>query len=195
MPHRSLSLCSSLFCIVFALLPHDGRAQGTAGEVALSDESLQLRYLMAGTGFTGTAGELGFGLFLSENRDIVISSHYYMEADRLRFDRLSFKAGPVGYAALLSIENADVFSVAVGAEVRFELLRRQELFVVGRAAYAPDILTFGSADNLIDLTAQLELALSDQVVGLVGYRLLDFDLLAGDGEIEESAQVGVRYRF
>lgn len=191
MPHRSAFLFHFLACIVFAVLPRDGRAQAGSGEIALSEESVQLRYLWSGT----AGGELGFGLFLNENRDIVFSSHYYLEANRLRFDRLTFKAGPVAYGALLSTENTDVFAVAVGAEARYELLRRQELFLVGRFAYAPDILTFGAADNLMDLTAQVELPLTHRVIGLAGYRLLEFDLLEGDREIEESLHLGVRYSF
>jgi hypothetical protein len=196
MPHPSASLFVSLLLAVVTLLPHEGRTQDAAGEIALSDESMQLRYLLSGGGSAANpASELGFGLFLNENRDIVINTHYYVAANRLRFDRLTFKVGPVAYAALLSTENTDVFGVALAVETRFEFLRRQQLFVVARLAYAPDILTFGSADNLTDLTAQVELPLTDRVVGFAGYRLLEFDLLEGTREIEESLHLGIRYRF
>lgn len=195
MPHSPRLLPAFLVYGALALLPCEGQAQGTAGEIALSDESLQLRYLLSGDGSAADAGELGFGLFLSEDQDIIISSHYFLEADRLRFDRLTFKAGPVAYAALLGIENTDVFSIALAAEVRFELLRREEVFIVARGAYAPDILTFGTADNLLDLVGQIELPLTDRVIGFAGYRLFEFELLDGDREVEESARLGIRYRF
>ena len=192
MAHRVFPLSVLLVSAALVFSPGAAIAQDAAGEIALSDESVQLRYLAWGS---GQSTELGFGLFLNENRDIIATSHYYLEADALGGNRLSFKAGPVGYAALLSTENTDIFSIAVGAEIRFELLRRQGVFVAVQGAYAPDILTFGSADNLLDFTARAELPLTDSVIGFAGYRLLEFDLLTGTREVEESAHVGIRYLF
>ena len=171
--------------------------QQSYGEIGLSDESVQLRYLRPETDAPvgNEEGELGFGLFLNEARDIVATGHYYFEADRLRFNKLSFKLGPVAYAALLNEQNTDVFSIAIGAEIRFRFLERQELDIVGRAAYAPDVLTFGSADKLWDVTGRVEIPLTDRVIGFGGYRLLEIDLLGGREELEESLIAGVRYRF
>ena len=157
-------LSGLLVSAILAASPLEANAQGAAGEIALSDESVQLRYLAWGS---GQATELGFGLFLNENRDIIASTHYYL----------------------------DVFSVAVGAEIRYELLRRQGIAVTLQGAYAPDILTFGSADNLLDLTGRIELPLTNSVIGYAGYRMLEFDLLTGSREVEESAHVGIRYLF
>lgn len=190
MPYRSELLCGCLLCAFLALLPTPGAAQNNAGEIELSDEAVQLRYLVETRG-----NELGFGIFLNENRDIVLTSHYYVEANRLRFYRLAFKAGPVAYAALLNTENTDIFGVAIAAEARYELLQREQLFLVARFAYAPDILTFGAADNIMDFTGQAELPLTDRVIGFAGYRLLEVDLLEGEREIEESLILGIRYRF
>lgn len=173
------------------------RAQDTYGEIALSDESIQLRYLRSETDAPvgDEPGELGFGLFLSEARDIVATGHYFFEADRLRFNKLSFKVGPVAYAAMLNELNTDVFSLAIGAEIRLRFLERQELDIVGTAAYAPDVLTFGSADKLWDVTGRVEIPLTDRVIGFGGYRLFEIDLLEGTEELEESLILGVRYRF
>jgi hypothetical protein len=164
-----------------------------AAEVAIAEESVQLRYMIPPPG-TG-AGELGFGFFLNENRDLVASSNFYVEASQLGFRDLTILLGPVAYAALLSTENNDIFSIALGAEARLQILRRPELTAVGRAAYAPDILTFGSADNLWDIVGRLELPLTDRVIGFGGYRLFEIDLLTGKSELEESIHLGIRYRF
>lgn len=192
MAHQVFPLSVLLASAALVAFPQESIAQNAAGEIALSDESVQLRYLAWGS---GQSTELGFGLFLNENRDIIATSHYYLEADALGGNRLTFKAGPVAYAALLSTENTDIVSVAVGAEIRFELLRRQGVFVAVQGAYAPDILTFGSADNLVDFTARLELPLTNSVIGFAGYRMLEIDLLTGTREVEESALVGIRYLF
>lgn len=169
------------------------RTELPAAELAVAEESLQLRYMIPPPG--ADAGELGFGFFLNENRDLVASSNYYVEASRVGFRDLTVLVGPVAYAALLSTENNDIFSIALGAEARLQLLRNPELTAVGRAAYAPDILTFGSADNLWDVVGRLELPLTDRITGFGGYRLFEIDLLTGKAELEESIHLGLRYRF
>jgi hypothetical protein len=197
----SLSLLLS-FCIVAVALPPAVNAQvpresSESGEVALSEDSIQLRYIRSRTQPDNNieAGELGFGLFLNEARDIVASANYYVDATRLRINRLSIMVGPVAYAALLSTENNDVFALALGAEARYRLLRNPQVTLVGRAAYAPDILTFGSADNLWDIVARAEIPITDRVIGFGGYRLYEIDLLQGKTELEENVHLGLRYRF
>ncbi|MGH8195028.1 MAG: hypothetical protein ACREQ8_11595 [Woeseiaceae bacterium] len=187
----------SALSIVAGLLSQESKAQDNYGEVALSDDSIQLRYAVpsSASAVGSEPSELGFGLFLNENRDIVANADYYVEARRLRFNRLTFKAGPVAYAAMLNTENTDVFGIAVGAEVRFEFLRRQGLDVVGKVAYAPDILTFGAADKVWDVIGRVELPLAENMVGFAGYRLFEIDLLEGTQEIEESLHLGLRYLF
>jgi hypothetical protein len=179
-------------CLIIGFLPQQLRAQETAGEIALSRESVDLRYIQS-QARTGT--EVQFGLFWDENRDLVASGRYYIEADALRFDRLSLKFGPVGYAAMLSAENSDVFSIAIAAEARFELLRRPGIEIVGEVAYAPDILTFGTADKLWDVTARVQLPLADRITGFAGYRQFQIDLLEGTNELEEGFHLGIRYQF
>lgn len=186
-----------LFLVFVGALPKNAHAQDESGEISLSDESVQLRYIreITRSQISSDPGELGFGLFWNENRDFVASANYAIEASRLRFDRLSLMAGPVAYAAMLNTENTDVFALALGAEVRFELLRRRGVDIVGRAAYAPDILTFGSADKLWDVIGRVEIPLADRITGFGGYRLFEVDLLDGTNELEESLHLGIRYDF
>ena len=101
------------------------------------------------------------------------------------------------YAALLNEENNDVLSITLGTEVRFLLNRSSNLAIVGRAFYGPDILTFGSADNLTDLSARVELEIAPRVVAFGGMRWFEFDLTEGQGEqtLQEEVFVGAGYRF
>lgn len=196
MHQPSLGLSAMALVFVLAGLPNEASGQASelpAAEISIAEESLQLRYMMPPPG--AGDGELGFGIFLNESRDLVANSNFYIEASRVGFRNLTVLVGPVAYAALLSTENNDIFSIALGAEARLQLLRNPELTAVGRAAYAPDILTFGSADNLWDVVGRLELPLTDRVTGFGGYRLFEIDLLSGKAELEESIHLGLRYRF
>ncbi|HLU05170.1 MAG TPA: hypothetical protein VKZ91_01330 [Woeseiaceae bacterium] len=192
-----LFLCLALLSLPFQASAQEIQPTTAYGEIAVSDESVQLRYIRPRYQPADNieVGQLGFGLFLSEERDIVASANFYVEATRLRINRLSFMVGPVAYAALLGDENEDVFALALGAEARFRLLRNPRVDIVGQAVYAPDILTFGSADNVWDIVGRAEIPITDRVTGFGGFRLFEIDLLQGTKELEETIHLGLRYRF
>ena len=171
-------------------------AEDSIGELALSNDTLQLRYETGG-GMVGVdRSRFSGAFFLSEERDIVLSAGLAFPAD-IDLGRLSVAVGPQVYAALLEDENNDVMSVSVGAQVRFLLNRSMDLALAGHAYYAPDILTFGSADNLTDLSARAEIGLGDRAIAFGGMRWFEFDLTAGGGErtLQEELFVGFGYRF
>jgi hypothetical protein len=169
----------------------------SSAEIALSNDTLQLRYI-AGGDLVGVDRRSQFSgaFFLSEERDIVLSAGLLFPAD-LNLGRLSILFGPQLYAALLEEENNDIMTVSVGTEMRFALIRRMGLAVAGHAYYAPDILTFGSADNLTDLGARIEIGVAPQLIAFGGMRWFEFDLTEGGGErtLQEELFVGFGYRF
>jgi YfaZ precursor len=173
-----------------------GSATQPTGEVALSNDTLQLRYISSGEK-VGVGGSRFQGTFLlSEERDIVLSGGLLFPTG-LDLGRLSIAFGPQLYAALLQDENNDVMSISVGADLRYVLNRRLGLAISGQAFYAPDILTFGSADNLTDLSARVELGVAPRLIAFGGMRWFEFDLTDGGGErtLQEELFVGVGYRF
>ena len=169
-------------------------ADGPYGEIALSDETLQLRYVDDGD--RGAGGRLTGGFFLSEERDIVLTAGMNFPSG-LDYNRLQINFGPRGYAALLEEENEDVFAVSLGGEVRFEIDRDSGFAVVGEAYYAPDILTFGAANNIMDLSARLEIRLQQRLTVFGGMRWFEFDLAEGEATrtLQEELFAGVGWRF
>jgi hypothetical protein len=169
---------------------------GSIAEIALSNDTLQLRYETDGGAMGVDDGRLSGAFFLSEERDTVFSVGLMLPTN-LNLGRLSLLLGPQVYAALLEDENQDVMSVSLGAQVRFVLIERLGLALAGHAYYAPDILTFGSADSLTDLAARVELDLAEQVKVFGGMRWFEFDLTEGMGErtLQEELFVGLGYRF
>jgi hypothetical protein len=196
MMHPRLGMLAALL-IVASVCQAQTETGGTSAEIALSDETLQLKYIGRGSTvgvdersrFTGT-------FFLSEDRDIVLSSALLFPAN-LDLGRLTLHFGPQLYAALLEEENNDVMTITVGAEARFLLNRSMGLAIAGHAFYGPDILTFGSADSLTDLSARVELGVASQVIAFGGMRWFEFDLIGGAGErtLQEELFVGFGYRF
>jgi hypothetical protein len=187
----------------FTLAAHaQGRdaSDGQRGELALSNDTLQLRYI-GREDAVGDGGQVMGSFFLSEERDIVLSAAVLFPAslpENLNVGRrLTLRFGPQVYAALLKEENNDVFAMSVGAEARFVVNRRMGLAISGQAFYAPDILTFGSADNLTDLSARAELQVAPQLLAFGGMRWFEFDLTEGAGErtLQQELFFGAGYRF
>lgn len=193
--HR-ISAFLALALMMTAASGQEGDVQGSVGELALSDDTLQLRYATDGDAVGVDGGRLTGAFFLSEQRDIVLSAGLLFPST-LDLGRLSIVFGPQLYAALLEDENNDVMSLSVGTEIRLLLNRRMDLAVAGHAYYAPDILTFGSADNLTDMSARLELGIAPRLIAFGGMRWFEFDLVDGTGErtLQEELFVGFGYRF
>jgi hypothetical protein len=174
----------------------DATSNRPSAEVALSNDTLELRYITSGKKIDVERSRASIGFFLSEERDVVFDAGLLVPAD-VDVERLTILLGPRAYAALLSEENEDVLAMAVGAELRFDLERRSGLAIVGHAYYSPDILTFGSADNLSDLSARAQIRLGPQLTGFAGMRWFEFDLTEGGGTrtLQEEVFVGVGWRF
>lgn len=195
---KSLAALAALLALMLnpAGAAENDSADDSIGELALSNDTLQLRYVTGGQLVGVDSSRFSGAFFLSEERDTVFSAGLVFPAG-IDLGPVSLAAGPQVYAALLKDENDDVMAVSVGAEVRLLLNRRRGLAVAGHAYYAPDILTFGSADNLTDLSARVEMGLLDQALVFGGMRWFEFDLTEGEGErtLQEEVFVGFGYRF
>ena len=195
-PRMTLLIAAPLLLAATQALAQRDTREGSSAEVALSNDTLQLRYLASGSAVGVQGSRLAGGVFLGEERDLVMNAGLLFPAD-LGIRRLNISFGPQIYAALLQEENDDVMAVSIGTEVRFFIDPSRGLAVSGRAYYAPDILTFGAADNLTDLSARVELNVAEQLQAFAGMRWFEFDLTDGSGKrtLQQEAFVGVGYRF
>jgi hypothetical protein len=187
----------SIFVTASAVAQESDAKQARA-EVALSNDTLQMRYLGSGSAAGVEGSRIAGTFFLSEQRDIVLSGAMLFPADiDVGIGALSILIGPQAYAALLEDENSDVMSLALGTELRLLLNRRLGLAVSGQAFYGPDILTFGSADSLTDLSARVEMNVAPRLTAFGGMRWFEFDLAEGGGKrtLQEELFVGAGYRF
>ena len=170
------------------------------GEVSFSDETLQLRYRDSGRNMdVGEGGRASVALFLSEERDIVLFGDLLFPAGT-GSDWFQLTFGPRVYVALLEDENSDVLSVSLGGEGRFKLSSDGRFAVSAQAFYGPDILTFGTADSLTDLSARVEFQLQDRLTVFGGMRWFEFELLEEiDGSDEQTLQeelfAGLAWQF
>jgi hypothetical protein len=165
-------------------------------EVYLSENALQALYTRRmNIGELGTA-DIHAGVFFDEDRDLVgIGDVLTDVADAGRFPRWSFQVGPRTYAVLLGTENQDIFGVGLGGRARYTIGRSQSVSVELAGFYAPDILTFGEANNVREVSTRVGFAFNSNLSGYVGYRIFTVGLLNGDKRLEDGAQLGFRRNF
>jgi hypothetical protein len=181
-----------------AALSQDLVSDRPIGELSFSDDTMQFRYRDSGRNVgVGSGGRASAAMFISESRDIVFFGDMLFPAD-IGAEQLQLIFGPRMYAALLEDENNDVLSLSLGGEARFELTSK--LAVSAQAFYAPDILTFGTADSMTDLSARLEYELQPRLNVFGGMRWFEFELIEEiDGNDERTLQeelfAGLSWRF
>jgi hypothetical protein len=178
--------------------PAAGPEQPRRIEVSLTDETLQGKYI-TDAGLVGLDGNtISFGLLFSDERDIVGSTELMAPGliDQWLPPFLSLSLGGKAYLGLLDDPDDDLFALAVGAEARADLPLDVPLAAVGRVFYAPDIVTFGDSDTVIEFDARFEARFLPGTTGFVGYRLLNFEREAGGEEkIVNGLHAGLRFAF
>lgn len=195
MPRYLLSLVLLLVSAPLVAQQSNDLAVKRSVELALSDQTAQLRY-RAPTDIGGQPrSEMNYAVFLSEDRDIVASAALLFGTD-LNLGPLQIQLGPQAYAALLDEENNDVFALAIGAQLRYDLVRSRGIAIVGGAYWSPDVLTFGQADNITDFMARAEMRFADRVIGFAGYRWFQLDLLdRADKKLQNEVFAGVNWQL
>ena len=139
-------------------------------------------------------GRLHLGLLYGEARDTVFQGGLAVDTSLTDLFRLS--VGGRGYVGLLGDENEDTIAAALGAEAAYILpFEKLPLEFGASIYYAPDILTFGTSDRVIDTRFGVALPVRPQLSVFTGARFLQFDTRPGDEEVDNRIHLGVRWDF
>jgi hypothetical protein len=167
-----------------------------AVEMYISDDALQARYVR-----TLDLGELGptevrGGFFYNEDRDLIVSGDLLASVgDEIDARRFEVRVGTRVYGAFLALEDQDVFGVGLGGEAQYFFNRSRSTSVQLSVFYSPDIVTFGTADNIKDASLRLITRLRDGTDVFVGFRVFEIDLDVDDREVDDNMHVGFRRSF
>jgi hypothetical protein len=164
-------------------------------EFYISENALQASYIR-----TLDLGELGptevrGGVFYNEDRDLIGIADLLMDVgDEVDVRALELRVGTRLYGAFLAPEDEDVFGVGLGGEAEYFFNRARTVSVKLGLFYAPDIVTFGTADNVKDVSLRLMMRLRDGMDVFAGFRTLEIDLPI-DREVDDNLHVGFRRSF
>jgi hypothetical protein len=165
-------------------------------EAYVSDDSLQAQYgqelRIEGFGPVEVRG----GVFYNETRDLIaVMDGLLYIGDQANVRQVEVNVGTRLYGAFLNEENEDTFAVGFGGEAEFFFTRSQRSSIQLTAFYAPDILSFGIANNVQDVSLRLRTRIREATDIFVGYRSFEIQTTLGDREVDDNAHIGFRRSF
>jgi hypothetical protein len=167
-----------------------------AVELYLSEDALQAQYIR--TLDLGDFGptEVRAGFFYNEDRDLIgVGDLLTSVGDDVDVRRLEVRVGTRVYGAFLALEDQDIFGIGLGGEAQYFLGSSRSTSVTLALFYSPDIVTFGAADNVKDVSLRIMTRLGNGTDVFVGYRGFEIDLDPEDREVDDNLHVGFRRSF
>ncbi len=170
--------------------------QPNAMQFYASDKTAEITYERGGPVASFNSNRSTLSFLYNESRDIVLSGAMMYDVEPEFFSGLTLSFGGKIYAGLLALENTDVIGLAASIEAAYQLPVRQfPLKLRANANYAPDVLTFGNSDRIIDWGLRGGLALTSNVEAFLGVRFLQFDTRPGDRELDKRGHLGIRWNI
>jgi hypothetical protein len=165
-------------------------------EVYVADGAIQAQYgqelRVEGFGTTEARG----GFFYNETRDLIgVVDGLLLIGDQADVRLIEVNVGTRLYAAFLNAENEDTFAVGFGGEAQWFFTRDQRSSLKLTAFYAPDIVTFGIANNVQDVGLRLETRIFEATDIFVGYRSLEIKTTLGTRDVDDNVHIGFRRDF
>ncbi len=166
-----------------------------AVEFYISENALQAQYVrMLDLGEIGPT-EVRGGFFYNEDGDLIGMGDLLMDVgDEVDARRFELRFGTRLYGAFLAPEDEDVFSIGIGGEAEYFFNQARTVSAKVGLFYSPDIVTFGAADNVKDVSLRLMAQMRDGTDIFVGFRVFEMDLPI-DREVDDNVHVGFRRSF
>jgi hypothetical protein len=140
------------------------------------------------------------GILYSEQRDLVgVFDALWYIGDQARQREIEVSVGTRVFAAFLNQENEDTLGVGFGGEAEWFFNQKRRSSLRLSAFYAPDILTFGIANNIKDYALDLQTRIGNSTFAFVGFRHLEVDTVSeavsGNRNLDDEVHIGFRRSF
>jgi hypothetical protein len=165
-------------------------------ELYISDDALQAQYVrMLDLGDIGPT-EVRGGFFYNEDGDLIgMGDLLAFIGDDVGVRSLEVRVGTRVYGAFLAPEDEDTFGIGLGGEAQYFLNSSRTTSVTLGLFYSPDIATFGTADNVKDVSLRFMTRLRNGTDIFAGYRMFEIDMDPVDREVDDNLHLGFRRSF
>jgi YfaZ precursor len=175
----------------------------SAAEAQAGNNMFQATYYSTApiSAIAGMRDYLDYGLLITPEREIVASTALLFDTEffhrLIPIPRFRIQIGPKVYAAALNGNGkTNTLALALGGNVRFDIIPRIGLAAFGSAFYGPNVLDFGAGNSMYEFTAGGEVRVVSSLVGVAGYHWLRFSLANGpNDDVANQLFVGLRWDF
>jgi len=185
--------------LALALVGISVSAHADEAELYIADEAIQGRYATGADLIGLSSGNLAAEIFTNQEDDLLGTLGLEFSGMPAGMSSWVFTAGPKLYVATLDFVDDGFATVAIGGKASYAIstqLTGIPTYVTGQYYYAPEILSFGDAEDMSDFIVRLEAEFVPNLTGFFGYRLLQADLEdSGDYELDDDIHLGLRFNF
>lgn len=162
----------------------------------LSDQVLFLGFERNAARYDIEQARASVGFLFSEERDTVFQIGMALDAPGTLVRNVRLSIGTRAYVSLIGEENNDAFAAAFGLEAAFFIPSKKLPLELGTSFYyAPDVLTFGQGDRVVDWTIGVSMPFRPKLAVFAGIRYLQIDTRPDDREIDNRFHLGIRWEL
>ncbi len=174
------------------------RVEAAGVDFRLSSKTAEFSYLTESSSFGYGGADMGFGVFINENDDILTSGSILVSGSSAGDVRaLHFGVGAKVYLGFLeTITNDNGGALAIGGRVRYVFPASTPLAILFEGFVAPNVVSLADFNGVREFRVALELEVTPSARAYVGYKNLEVELNNGfDYKLDDKAHIGVRFSF
>ncbi|AWB65021.1 hypothetical protein C2869_00550 [Saccharobesus litoralis] len=164
------------------------QAQNKALDLALSNKTAKISYGHSGIGSENSYVQASY---FHHDEDADLADIAFLVGKAQNMNNL-LVGGKVFYG---SVGDADGGGLAIGAQGQYKLAA--ELYLRGQAYYAPQVVSFGDAENYVEVEARLSYQLMPEAEVSLGYRDISVDIKDSpvDAELHSGGFLALTLKF
>lgn len=166
-------------------------------DINLSSDAAQFKYgsHVGGTNFGRSEMNIGF-LFNEDDAYLAEIGLLVIDEAGSKTPGLELGVGPKFWFGGSDDADVDISGIGLGGQLRYKNMRYPRIIYGFSLFYAPGIVSFMDADNILEYDLRVEYELLPTANVYVGIRSIEADIKnRNDVEIDESAIIGLRFNF
>lgn len=171
----------------------------SALDMSLNDSSLQAQLFVPLTQDAYGTSQVGLrGLYNNDHDTKILSGEIDFLGRPGDVPGLTAGVGAIvwgGKADAGDGENANIFSIGIGAKVGFAPQQLLGVGIDGKIFYGPKILTGGDSERVFESALRVSYAIIPKACCFVEYQKIHVNFDGGDGNIDNDLRVGFEAKF
>ncbi len=183
--------------VILCLMVGSVQSHAAGLDLRLSNESAELTYLFNSSSFYSGGADVGAGLFINNDDDMMLSLSWVVSGQGLGANEaFSYGVGIKGYGLMVDELDQDGGALAIGGQLRYLIPGPVSVAMVAEGFISPKITSFADVEKMTEFRIAAEFEVNKETSAYIGYRILEVDLDEKNGyEVDENIHIGIRLAF